>query len=353
MKRWYQVTALADNPKAAEVRLMGIIGYESRGRDWYTGEEISTGGAGTIQEFTRAIEDLGDVAEINLLITSEGGDVSTGIAIHNVLARHSARIVCTIDGYAYSIATVIAMAADEIRIAGNGLMMIHDAEYSGYYMDRKSLQDALATLDAMNQSIAAAYRGKAGGTDEEWLARMEQTVWLTGKQAAELGLVDVVTDDVAMTALAPLKQTTARYQPPPEIAALIDNAATASAPPAPPSPPPTAPTDDMTKEEIQSLISEGITTQITALKTEHAQEVEQLKTELTATITAQAAEIKTLADLQKHGIATATAAASAPVGGVGSSAGAGPTALKKAEYDQLSPRAKASFHKERGQIIDG
>jgi hypothetical protein len=347
MKRWFQVTALADKPQAAEVRLMGVIGYDSKGRDWYTGEEVETGGAGTIQEFTKAIEALGTVTDINLIITSEGGDVSTGIAIHNVLARHSARITCTIDGYAYSIATVIAMAADEIRIAGNGLMMIHDAEYSGYYMDRKGLQDALATLEAMNQSIAAAYRGKAGGTDEEWLARMEQTLWMTGKQAAELKLVDVITDDVALTALAPLAQVTARYQPPPDIAALIDSAVTAKPAPNPPAPPP----DDMTKEDIEALITQGVNTAITALKTEHATAVESLKTELTATITAQATQIKHLEELGKHGITTTTASSSAPVGSAGKAGNDGaPPVMAKADYDKLSPKAKQTFHRERGSI---
>lgn len=231
MPKWFSITALAAAAvPTADITLRGYIGAAKKYRDYWTGEEEDSGGAGTVQEFERELNELGEVQQINLYITSKGGDYMSAIAIHNILSRQKARIVCTIDGYAFSAAPVIAMAADEIRAAGNALLMIHDAEFWGGGADIKALQEAIKTLEACNESMATAFRGKANGTLEEWRARMEETTWLTGAQAKELGLVDVVTDDVALTAFAPLQKISAALpRVPDHVRALFDKAATADA----------------------------------------------------------------------------------------------------------------------------
>jgi len=53
-------------------------------------------------------------------INSPGGDVWDGRAIYNMLASHPARKIVEVEGLAASAASVIAMAADEIRMAENG-----------------------------------------------------------------------------------------------------------------------------------------------------------------------------------------------------------------------------------------
>ena len=54
--------------------------------------------------------------EITVNINSVGGDVFTGISIYNMLKRHKAKIIVNVDGLAASIASVIAMAGDVIRM---------------------------------------------------------------------------------------------------------------------------------------------------------------------------------------------------------------------------------------------
>ena len=58
-------------------------------------------------------------------INSPGGEVFDGIAIYNELRAHKARKIVQVDGYAASIATVIAMAGDEIVLGTGTAMMIH------------------------------------------------------------------------------------------------------------------------------------------------------------------------------------------------------------------------------------
>jgi ATP-dependent protease ClpP protease subunit len=58
-------------------------------------------------------------------VNSPGGEVFDGIAIYNELRAHKARKIVQVDGYAASIATVIAMAGDEIVLGTGTAMMIH------------------------------------------------------------------------------------------------------------------------------------------------------------------------------------------------------------------------------------
>ena len=309
---------------------------------------IDTGGAGTVAEFEEDLKEIGNVDVINLFITSEGGDVGAGIAIHNILARQSARIVCTIDGYAYSIATVIAMAADEVRMAPNGLMMIHDAEWSGCYCDLEGLQQAIKVIEACNSSMVAAYRGKAGGTDEEWLARMTATTWLTGTQAKDIALVDTLIDPVALSAFAPLKAITAKLKAPKEITALIDSTSPSNVPASQPTI-----ESDMTAEEIQKLVNDGIAaveSKITAAATEKVTALETKLAEAETKLTAQAKELAEVKDLQAKGVVTVTA--HAPVCAAGAQGAEGST-LNRKDFGKLSAHEQALFIRNKAnKLID-
>jgi len=219
---WFAIRA---STTGAELRLRGYIGEASSSRDYWTDQVVDTGGMGTLKEFEDALLALGDVTLITVYLTSEGGDFPTAVAISSILARQSARIVCVIDGYAYSAAPVIACAADEVRAAKNAILMIHDAEFWCQGADIEAMRQNIATLEACNNSMAAAFQNKAGGTVEEWMQRMVATTWMTGEQARDLGLVDVVLGEVALSAYQPLKRVTAAHKPPATITALIDTAA--------------------------------------------------------------------------------------------------------------------------------
>ena len=65
--------------------------------------------------------------EIKVYINSLGGSVMEGIAIYNQLKRHAAHKTVYVDGFACSIASVIAMAGDTVIMPKNAVMMIHNA----------------------------------------------------------------------------------------------------------------------------------------------------------------------------------------------------------------------------------
>lgn len=146
------------------------------------------------KEFVAAIDGLpSTVSEIRLHINSPGGDVWDGLAILNALRAHPARVVAVVDGIAASAASFIAVGADELIMARNSELMIHDAWglCVGNAADMRSMADL---LDKNSDNIAAIYAAKAGGSVEEWRALMAAEAWYLADEAVEAGLADRVDD---------------------------------------------------------------------------------------------------------------------------------------------------------------
>nr|WP_260859759.1 head maturation protease, ClpP-related [Streptomyces cupreus] len=122
-------------------------------------------------------------------VNSPGGSVFEGIAIANALRSHPANVTVQVDGIAASIASVIAMAGDRIEMAPNTMLMIHDA--SGLCMgDASDMEEMAELLDLISDNIADAYAARAGGTRDEWRARMRAETWYLPEDAVENGLAD-------------------------------------------------------------------------------------------------------------------------------------------------------------------
>ena len=140
-----------------------------------------------------------EAEEINLRLNSEGGAVFDGIPIYNALKRHSARVVVDVDGLAASIASVIAMAGDEIRMAGNAFMMIHDPWI--YAMGTADeLRKTADTMDSVRDKLLDAYDGREGTDREEISDFMTQETWMTAEEALDAGLIDTITDELQIAA---------------------------------------------------------------------------------------------------------------------------------------------------------
>lgn len=140
-------------------------------------------------------------SQIDVHINSPGGNVFDGIAIMNALRNHSANITVIVDGLAASIASVIAMAGNEIVMNLGSQMMVHNP--SGFAMgDAKTMRELADLLDKSGRNIASIYADRAGGTEDDWQAAMDVETWYTAKEAVEAGLADRVStsapaDDIA------------------------------------------------------------------------------------------------------------------------------------------------------------
>lgn len=132
-----------------------------------------------------------DVTQINIYINSRGGSVFEGTAIYNQLRRHQAHKTVYVDGFACSIASVIAMAGDEVVMPRNALMMVHNS-MMGVFGNAAELRKSADDLDTINEAGRGAYLQKAGDKlSPELLAQMmDDETWLTAADCIQYGLAD-------------------------------------------------------------------------------------------------------------------------------------------------------------------
>lgn len=193
--------------KAAKVRLDDQVDEYSRKQ--LMGEIAKTYGSanfGNVAEFgeiTNSADNAIDTLEIE--INSPGGSVFDGYLIFNEIKTLRARgvhVTATINPLAASMGSVIAMAADTVRIVPNGTMMIHDAAMftAG---NSKQLAKMAKVLDDISNEIAGIYAAKTGKTVEEMRALMLDETWLTADESVELGLADSKFDFGAADSIMP------------------------------------------------------------------------------------------------------------------------------------------------------
>lgn len=158
--------------------------------------------------FREVLAQHSDAAQINIYINSNGGSVFEGTAIYNQLRRHPAHKTVYVDGFACSIASVIAMAGDEVVMPSNTLMMIHNMWIEAVGSSAE-LRKAADDLDTINAAGMQAYLDKAGDKLDEARLRemMDAETWLTAAQCVELGLADRISgEDADMSAAAQVMQ---------------------------------------------------------------------------------------------------------------------------------------------------
>lgn len=168
-------------------------------RDWWTDEVIESETSAT--HFRDELAKYPNVEQINVYINSYGGSVFEGTAIYNQLRRNPAHKTVYIDGFANSIASVIAMAGDEVIMPRNTLMAIHNM-WMGAVGNAAELRKAADDLDVINAAGRGAYLAKAGNKlpEDELIKMMDAETWLTAEDCIAYGLADRLADqDADMT----------------------------------------------------------------------------------------------------------------------------------------------------------
>lgn len=144
--------------------------------------------------FRQKLNEIPDNDEIELYVNSYGGSVKEGVAIYNMLKRKPCQKTCYIDGFAYSVASVICLACDKIVMGLGTSMMIHDMwiTVSGNARELRKQADDLDTLMESNRKI---YLERAKNlTEEELINMMESETILTPEQCLEYGFCDEISE---------------------------------------------------------------------------------------------------------------------------------------------------------------
>lgn len=179
-------------PTKAEIVVYGAIG------DSFFGDSISA------KSFSDELKKLdASVKEIIVRINSPGGDVFDGITIYNRLKQHPAKVTCIIDGLAASIASVIALAGDEVIIGDGALFMVH-LPWTMTAGNRNELENTINRLIDVEEQLITIYAKKCKMPRAEIRAMLEAETWLDSSQAIEMGFVDSKSQDTMAIAASAL-----------------------------------------------------------------------------------------------------------------------------------------------------
>lgn len=181
-KKKYFHLALAG--RTADIYIFGdIVSWE------YLESDVSS------YTLTRAIQDL-DVDEVNVHINSYGGEVAEGLAIHNSLKNHPARIRTVCDGFGCSAASVVFMAGDERVMNPASLLMIHNA-WTSASGNARELRKAADDLDVISSAAAETYRARVNITEEQLTELLENETWIKPEDALAWGFATEILEDEA------------------------------------------------------------------------------------------------------------------------------------------------------------
>lgn len=164
-----------------DLYIFGVIG------DWLDGN--------TANDVLFKLNSSPDIKTIDVYIASVGGYFEDGLPIFNLLKMHSAFVTVNIIGYALSMASHIMLAANKVRIAQNGQIMIHNAQgwSNGDYRDMGKSADILKLHSA---SLIPEYQRRMKLPPDEIQTLMDNETWYDANAALAAGLVDEIIDPV-------------------------------------------------------------------------------------------------------------------------------------------------------------
>lgn len=186
-RKWCEFTALADEGRA-EIMILDYIGA------W---------GYRTA-DFVRDLRELGPVGQIDVTVSSNGGDPMTAFAVAELMRAHKATVVTHVIGLAASAASIIAIAGDEVLIGADSFLMIHDAMADlglGGFYGSDDLRALAEGLEKIQGQIIAFYARESGQSEEHVRELMAATTYMTAEEAVEMGFADGI-EEPALKAVA-------------------------------------------------------------------------------------------------------------------------------------------------------
>lgn len=167
----------------------------------------------TAKQFSDELKKLPDNAkEITVRINSPGGDVFDGITIYNLLKQRKGRKVCIIDGIAASIASVIAMAADEV-IMGEGTQFMVHKPWTGTMGNADDFEKTIQRLDDVEEQMISIYRNKTKMDRAEIRDLLRGETWMDADMAIEKGFANSKIEDGIKIAASMDKAVWIKHKP--------------------------------------------------------------------------------------------------------------------------------------------
>ena len=134
------------------------------------------------------------VAEITLYVNSPGGEVTSGLALYDVMQGISCpiRTICT--GIAASMASVLFTAGDTREMLRHSRLMLHDPLIPNAGGSALELSAVAEDLMRTRQAMAEIYAKHTGKSIEEIFEVTSKDTYFTPERAIEFGLADKIVE---------------------------------------------------------------------------------------------------------------------------------------------------------------
>ena len=168
--------------QTAEIHIYGVIGEGNPNDDTFA------------KSFVRDFQEIeGSANTINIRINSPGGSVWDGLPMFNAIRASKKEVHTYVDGIAYSMGAMIALAGHTVHMASGSLLMLHNV--SGLaFGNAKSLRKSAETMDKYDELFAELIATRANKTIDfvkaNWLNYEDN--YFKPEQAKEAGLIDVI-----------------------------------------------------------------------------------------------------------------------------------------------------------------
>lgn len=199
-RQW--LTVLNQSKDSADMIISGPIG-----KSWWDDTGTSA------KEFRDEFDKIPKGKKINVRINSEGGSIKDGLEIYNTLkgARRE-DVTCFVDGYAVSIASIIALGGSKTVSPKSSIWMIHEP----WSYTQGNAEDHLRSaemLDKHGDMLASIYADETGKSKSSMREAMRAETWLTGDEATAYGLADETPEEETNPVLSALDVSKFRNMP--------------------------------------------------------------------------------------------------------------------------------------------
>lgn len=169
-----------------------ILIYDTVGSDRVDGEILA--------RQIMSMDEDSSVDTIEIQINSAGGSMINGYSIVSAITDAKTKTLAKINGVAASMASVIAVACDEVVAKDYALMMIHNANLGGSEPDEKQR----AVLEKFSGSMAGLYARRSTLEPERVMALMENETWMDADEMLAYGFADRIEETAEKTNLKKL-----------------------------------------------------------------------------------------------------------------------------------------------------
>lgn len=132
--------------------------------------------------------------DVHIRLNSYGGSCNAAVRMFDDVRAYPGSVRITVSGTAASAATVLAMAADRLKMTPGSLWMIHDPSVVAWGNERE-LMDSIRLLQACKESILNVYQRRCRQSRQEVAAMMSATSWMDAQSALQYGFIDAVAED--------------------------------------------------------------------------------------------------------------------------------------------------------------